>query len=44
MAKMEEYLQKLFQDHAAGLVDEIMDRVAADNVHSSQPPCLTRGQ
>lgn len=43
VAKMEEYLEKLVQDHAVGLMDEVMDQVATENIHSSLPPFLSDG-
>ena len=40
MAKMTEYMEKLIY-HVR--VDDIMDQLAVENVHSSLPPCFTAG-
>ena len=41
VSKIESLMLQLTQ-HA--LVDEALDQMALENVHSSLPPCLTRGK
>ena len=43
MEKLGEYIERLVQEHTLGSVDEVMDQVATENVHSSLPPCLSEG-
>ena len=38
--KLNEYMEKLIEYVP---VDDIMDQIAVENVHSSLPPCLTEG-
>lgn len=40
MSKIEEFMENLI--HYAP-IDDIMDKIAKENVHSSLPPCLTEG-
>lgn len=40
MSKIEEIMESLI--HYAP-IDDIMDQIARENVHSSLPPCLTEG-
>ena len=43
MSKLEGCVERLFQQHLVGSVGEVMDQIAAENVHSSLPPCLSKG-
>ena len=40
LSKIGDYVSKLIRYSAA---DEMMDQIAAENVHSSLPPCLSKG-
>ena len=40
---MEGYGQAVVQRYLLDSMDEAMDQIAAENVHSSLPPCLSRG-